>query len=71
MPHVVCIRLSNSVVGLILLAGGIFGVIGHWLGVGAVLAMFTLMAALAIVAASGLEEVQMIDANNDSPMIHP
>ena len=50
--------LSNSVVGLILLAGGIFGVIAQWLGIGAVLAMFTLMAALAIRAAAALDEVQ-------------
>lgn len=50
--------LSNSVVGLILLAGGVFGVIAQWLGVGAVLAIFTLMAALAIRAAAGLDEVQ-------------
>ena len=50
--------LSNSVVGLILLAGGIFGVIAQWLGIGAVLAIFTLMAALAIRAAAGLDEVQ-------------
>ena len=50
--------LSNSVVGLILLAGGVFGVIAQWLGIGAVLAIFTLMAALAIRAAAGLDEVQ-------------
>ena len=50
--------LSNSVVGLVLLAGGIFGVIAQWLGIGAVLAIFTLMAALAIRAAAGLDEVQ-------------
>ncbi|MCL4748255.1 MAG: hypothetical protein KJZ83_23025 [Burkholderiaceae bacterium] len=50
--------LSNSVVGLILLAGGIFGVIAQWLGVGAVLAVFALMAALAIRAAAGLDDVQ-------------
>lgn len=56
--------LSNSVVGLILLAGGVFGVIAQWLGVGTVLALFTLMAALAIPAASGLEEVQKADAPN-------
>ncbi len=71
MPHIICMRLSNSVVGLLLLAGGIFGVIAQWPGVGAVLALFALMAALTIIAASGLEEVQMIDANNDSHMIHP
>lgn len=37
--------LSNSTVGVILLAGGIFGVIAQWLGIGAVLAIFTVMAA--------------------------
>ncbi|HEX6961273.1 MAG TPA: hypothetical protein VF175_05355, partial [Lacipirellula sp.] len=50
--------LSNSVVGLILLAGGVFGVIAQWLGAGAVLAIFTSMAALAIFAAAGLNDVQ-------------
>lgn len=50
--------LSNSVVGLILLAGGVFGVIAQWFGLGAVLVLFALMAALAIRAAHGLDEVQ-------------
>lgn len=50
--------LSNSVVGLILLAGGVFGVIAQWLGIGVVLAMFTAMAALAIGSAAGLQDVQ-------------
>ena len=50
--------LSNSVVGLILLAGGVFGFIAQWLGIGPVLAIFTLMAALAIWAAAGLDDVQ-------------
>lgn len=50
--------LSNSVVGLVLLAGGIFGVIAQWLGIGAVLAIFALMSALAIRAAAGLDDVQ-------------
>jgi len=50
--------LSNSVVGLILLAGGIFGVIAQWLGIGAVLTIFTSMAALAIFVAAGLDDVQ-------------
>ena len=50
--------LSNSVVGLILLAGGVFGVIADWLGIGAVLAIFTSMAALALYAATGLDDVQ-------------
>lgn len=50
--------LSNSVVGVLLLAGGIFGLIAQWFGVGAVLALFALMAAMAIPAAAGLDEVQ-------------
>lgn len=50
--------LSNSVVGLILLAGGVFGVLAQWLGIGAVLAIFTSMAALAVIAAAGLDDVQ-------------
>ncbi|SEQ98382.1 hypothetical protein SAMN05421690_10057 [Nitrosomonas sp. Nm51] len=50
--------LSNSIVGLVLLAGGVFGVIAQWLGIGVVLAIFTSMAALAIVAAAGLNDVQ-------------
>lgn len=50
--------LSNSVVGLILLAGGVFGAIAQWLGIGVVLVLFTSMAALAIVAAAGLDDVQ-------------
>lgn len=50
--------LSNSVIGLVLLAGGVFGIIAQWLGIGVVLAIFTLMAALAIWAAAGLDDVQ-------------
>lgn len=50
--------LSNSVVGLILLGGGVFGVIAQWLGLGAVFVIFALMSALAIRAAAGLDEVQ-------------
>ena len=50
--------LSNSVVGLLLLAGGIFGLVAQWLGIGAVLLLFALMAALAIRAAAGLDDVQ-------------
>ncbi len=50
--------LSNSVVGLLLLAGGAFGVIAQLFGISVVLALFAVMAAMAIVAASKLEEVQ-------------
>ena len=52
--------LSNSIVGLILLGGGVFGIIAQWLGIGAVLAIFTAMAAMAIIAASGLDDVQAV-----------
>lgn len=54
--------LSNSVVGVVLLAGGVFGVIAQWFGVGTVLALFALMAAMAILAAAGLDEVQTVDS---------
>lgn len=50
--------LSNSTVGLILLAGGVFGVIAQWLGIGAVLVIFSLMAALAVYVVAGLNDVQ-------------
>lgn len=52
------IALSNSVVGLILLAGGVFGIIAQSFGIGTVLALFTFMAAMALMAASRLDEVQ-------------
>ena len=39
-------------------ASGVFGVIAQWLGIGVVLAVFTSMAALAIFAAAGLDDVQ-------------
>ncbi|MCZ7666908.1 MAG: hypothetical protein M5U34_06630 [Chloroflexi bacterium] len=55
--------LSNSIVGVILLAGGIFGFIARWFGLGAVLAIFALMAALAIPTAAQLREVQAVDAD--------
>ena len=50
--------LSNSVVGLILLGAGVFGAIAQWLGIGVVLALFSSMAAMAIFAAAGLDDVQ-------------
>lgn len=52
--------LSNSVVGVLLLAGGVFGVIAQVFGIGAVLVLFAMMAATAVVAASRLEEVQAV-----------
>ena len=50
--------LSNSMVGLILLAAGVFGVVAQELGTGIVLAIFALMSALAVIAAAGLDDVQ-------------
>src|SRR5690606_19648722 len=55
--------LSNSVVGLLLLVGGVFGVIAQLFGIGAVLVLFATMAAGAIVAASRLDEVEAADAS--------
>lgn len=51
--------LSNSLIGLILLFGGVFGVIAQWLSIGVVLAIFAVMATLAIFAAAGLDDVQV------------
>lgn len=50
--------LSNSIIGVLLLAGGIFSLVASLFGAGAVLFMMALMAALAIPAAISLEEVQ-------------
>ena len=55
--------LSNSVVGLLLLGGGAFGIIAQLFGIGVVLALFAVMAAMAIAAASRLEEVQSTDGS--------
>ncbi|GAB4361097.1 MAG: MFS transporter [Kiloniellaceae bacterium] len=53
--------LSNTVVGLLLLAGGLFGVLAQLAGEAAVLAAFAAMCALAVPAAAGLKEVQRGD----------
>jgi hypothetical protein len=50
--------LSNSLVGLLLLLGGTFGLVAQLAGVPAVLAVFSLMCLGAAFTASGLEEVQ-------------
>lgn len=55
--------LSNSIVGVILLAGGVFGFIARWFGLGAVLAIFALMAVMAIPTAMRLREVQTVDTD--------
>lgn len=54
--------LSNSIVGVILLAGGVFGFLARWFGLGIGLTIFALMAALAIPTAMQLRDVQTIDA---------
>ena len=50
--------VSNTVIGFALLAGGRFGVIAEFAGPTWVLAMFAGMAALAVITALGLEDVQ-------------
>lgn len=54
--------LSNSLVGLILLASGVFGFVAQRFGLGTVLAIFSLMGALAIPTAARLREVQAAGA---------
>ena len=50
--------LSNTVIGLLLLAGGVFSLVANWFGGEVVLAMMAGMSGVAILAAWGLEEVQ-------------
>jgi Na+/melibiose symporter-like transporter len=50
--------LSNTVIGLLLLAGGIFSLIANWFGAETVLVVMAVMSGLAILAALGLKEVQ-------------
>ncbi len=50
--------LSNTIIGLLLLAGGLFSLIAHMFGGEAVLAVMAGMSGLAILAAWGLDEVQ-------------
>jgi hypothetical protein len=50
--------LSNTILGGVLLAGGVFGAVAQWAGTPVVLALFALMCAAAAVSAQGLEEVQ-------------
>tara|TARA_R110000824_G_scaffold104214_2_gene247320 strand:- start:20604 stop:21905 length:1302 start_codon:yes stop_codon:yes gene_type:complete len=50
--------LSNTIIGLLLLAGGVFSLVANWFGGEVVLAVMAGMSGLAIAAAWGLEEVQ-------------
>ncbi len=50
--------LSNTIIGILLLAGGLFGLVASVFGVFAVLTIMAIMCVLAIIPALGLEEVQ-------------
>ncbi|WP_321326598.1 MFS transporter [uncultured Parasphingorhabdus sp.] len=50
--------LSNTIIGLLLLAGGVFSLVANWFGGEVVLAITAGMSGLAILAALGLKEVQ-------------
>lgn len=50
--------LSNTMVGALLLAGSLFGVLAHLAGTVAVIALFSVMCAVAAVVARGLDPVQ-------------
>lgn len=50
--------LSNSVIGVLLLFSGIFGLVAGWGGTALVMLLFATMCAVAAVVARGLEEVQ-------------
>lgn len=50
--------LSNSIVGLLLVAAGVFGLVAQWTGPGGVLALFAAMCVGAAFTARGLDEVQ-------------
>jgi hypothetical protein len=50
--------LSNTIIGVVLVGGGIFGALAARLGEGAVLICFALMCVAAALIARGLEEVQ-------------
>jgi hypothetical protein len=50
--------LSNTVIGLLLLVGGVFGLIADAFGTAVVLCIFSVMSLLASAIATGLEEVQ-------------
>lgn len=50
--------VSNTIVGLVILATGVFGVVSEIAGLGAVFAVFAVLSALAVLVGRGLEEVQ-------------
>lgn len=50
--------LSNTIIGVVLLAGSIFGVIGDMFGAQAVIGLFAMMCFAATISALRLNEVQ-------------
>lgn len=50
--------LSNSIIGIVLLVGGVFGLLSDMIGAAGVIAIFAGVSALGALFASGLEEVQ-------------
>jgi len=50
--------LSNTIIGVLLIAGGVFGIVATLAGEAAVLALFSAMCLGAVVTALGLDEVQ-------------
>ena len=50
--------LSNTIIGLLLLAGGVFSLVANWFGGEMVLVIMAGMSGLAIMAAWRLDEVQ-------------
>jgi hypothetical protein len=50
--------LSNTAIGLLLLAGGAFALLAEAFGPGSVLVVFAVMTGLAVLAALRLDEVQ-------------
>jgi membrane-bound ClpP family serine protease len=56
--------LSNSMIGVLLLAGGAFGLMADLLGPAWVLATFALMSAAGAATAWQLREVQQEDGNS-------
>lgn len=53
--------LSNTIIGVILIAGGVFGAVAQMAGEATVLALFALMCLGAAIVAAGLREVQAED----------
>ena len=53
--------LSNTIIGLLLAAGGSFSLLAEFAGVSAVIGVLAGMSALSVVASLGLEEVQAKD----------